>query len=281
MQTALQIINLALVGLYGLAFALYARHFVRDKDKDHNFIGAKLLYGILALHVVFEIARGIQVHAFPLSTKSEFMSLLALCIMSVYALAERELEPQQRDGAPQTGVFFLAIAVPFQLLSAALWEPSIKAPVLLENPIYGLHVISIVLGFTGLAVGALYAIMYILLARQLKSHELGVFFKRLPPLLKLERMSKRSTTAGIFTLGLGLALGHYVAIQAIDGLSLSDPKILLMDLAWLAYFVGFVVVKVRGLSGLRAGYLALAGYVLLMVTVVISNVILSSFHSFQ
>lgn len=278
MQTALNIANIALVALYALAFVVYARHFMKEQSKG-AFIGAKLLYAILILHTIYEIGRGLQVHAFPLSTKSEFLSLLALSTMSVYALAERERDADKE--VAHTGVFFLAIALPFQLLSAALSEPASKAPVLLENPIYGIHVLFIVLGFTGLAVGALYAIMYILLARQLKSHELGVFFKRLPPLLKLERMSKKSTTAGIFILGAGLALGHYVAATAITNFSLLDPKILLMDLAWLAYFVGFIVVRVRGLSGLRAGYLALGGYILLMVTVVVTNVILTSFHSFQ
>ena len=275
MQIALNILNVALVACYALLLALYAHHFMRGDSPQRPFLGVKLLYGLLALHTIYEVARGVQVHAFPLSTKSEFLSLLALSTVGVYALTERGQDQRH------TGVFFIAIALPFQLLSAALWEQTSTAPVLMENPIYGLHVLFTVLGFTGLAVGALYAIMYILLARQLKQHELGVFFKRLPPLVQLEQLSKRSTTAGIFLLGAGLGLGHYVAATALGDLSLTDPKILLMDLAWLSYLVGFIVVKVRGVSGLRAGYLALAGYIMLMLTVVVTNVILSSFHSFQ
>ena len=99
--------------------------------------------------------------------------------------------------------------------------------------------------------------------------------------MKLEGMSRQATVAGIFLLGLGLGFGHFVALQTLDGLRLTDPKILLMDLAWLGYLIGFIVVKVRGVSGLRAGYLSLIAYVALMTTMVVSNMILSDYHSFQ
>lgn len=274
MLTILNILSVCLVLLYAATFFLYARHFFKDDDES-AFIGTRLLYTTLLLHLSHTIARGIVIDAFPLGQKAEFLSLIALSITGIYSLIEK------REDETHTGMFFLGISMIFQLLAAALTEPPGHAALLLANPVYGVHVAFIILGTTGLSVGALWAGMYILLAHQLRNHELGVFFKRLPPLAKLEGMSKRSTITGIFLLAVGLGMGHYIAWNVVDGLNLLDPKIILMDMVLLTYIIGLIVVKLRGLSGRRAGYLSLAGYMLFLLTIVISNVALSSFHSFN
>jgi ABC-type transport system involved in cytochrome c biogenesis permease subunit len=94
-------------------------------------------------------------------------------------------------------------------------------------------------------------------------------------------MSRIATITGIILLGIGLALGHFVAIYILEDYNLWDPKIVIMDAAWAAYFVGFLVVKLRGLSGIRMGYLSLAAYLGLLLMMILSNMLTSSFHSFQ
>ena len=271
--TALNIVNVCLVVLYAATLLLYARHFMRDTEAK-SFLGTRLLYTTLGVHLVHTVAQGVFHQNIPLGNKSEFLTLVALSIAAIYAGIEH------RAKESHTGVFFVALALPFQLLSAALMEPASRAEVLDANPLFGVHVICLVLGITALSIGAVWSAMYLLLAHQLKNHELGVFFKRLPPLVKLEGMSRGSTVAGIALLGVGLGLGHYIVAQ-LPGVSWIDPKIILMDLAWLAYVVGLGFVQVRGLSGRRVGYVSLFGYIGLILTIVISNVALSSFHSFQ
>lgn len=279
METVLSIAEIALPLLYAAVFGLYARHFFRDDaTTDSSEIAAHApLYGLLATHIGYMVVRGITQGVWPLATKAEFLSLLALSITAVYALTERSGEDSQ------TGMFFVGIALPFQAAASLLMEPVGIEPakVLLENPIYGIHVISLVAGFAALAVGALDAIMYILLSRQLKSHNLGLFFRRLPPLIKLEEMSRLATVAGILLLGVGLALGHFVAIYVLSDFNIWDPKIIVMDMVWAAYLVGWIVVRLRGMSGIKVGYLSLGAYFTLMVAMVLSNTVLNSFHSFH
>ncbi|MEM1347391.1 MAG: cytochrome c biogenesis protein CcsA [Myxococcota bacterium] len=282
MLTALHILEAALPMLYLAAFAVYLRYFLTTSptEEAQGFWGTKLLWGVIATHVLYLVLRGGVYHAFPLAARPEFLTLLALSVSMVYALGE------WRTKEHHTGMFFLGISFTFQILASGLMEDPDAQSMLLEhpslqNPIFAVHVVAMLLAFSALAVGALYAMMYILMERQLKARELGLFFKRLPPLLKLESMSNTATVTGVVLLGLGLGLGHFVALYLGVDYDLTDPKVLIMDLAWLGYILGAVVVKVRAMGGLFSGYLALGGYVTLMSMVALSNFIATSFHSFH
>ncbi|RAL25349.1 hypothetical protein DL240_03825 [Lujinxingia litoralis] len=270
-----QLVEIALPVAYLAIFALYARQFLARRDAGERFVGSPLLYGTLGVHATYLALRGVELSHFPVSSKGEFLSLLALAIGFIYALTER------RHGEPNTGAFFVALTALAQTWSSLIIDPTAAHPLLHEHPIYGVHVILILLGFVGLAMSAIYALMYVLLARQLKSRDLGALFRRLPSLHTLENMSRMATLAGILLLGLGLVSGHFVAVYVLDDFSLLDPKIVITYVAWAAYAVAFVVAKMRKLSGLRMGYLSLGGYLALIASMVVVNTFFSSFHTFQ
>lgn len=278
--TLIHILDAALPLGYFVALAWYIHHFVRDdSEKQESFAGSWLLYGLIAAHLGYMIMRGVAYNAVPLASKPEFLSLVALSLASIYALLERRFRESH------TGMFFLGIAFPFQLLaSVGMGDPNAQKLLLehptLENPIFGVHVISMVVAFAALAVGALYSVMYILLARQLKKRELGLVFKRMPPLLTLESQSKLASYVGITFLGLGLGLGHLMVFAFEINYDLLDPKIVVMDLAWLAYIIGLIGIRIRGMSAMSAGYLSLFAYVALMMMMAATNVI-QTFHTFH
>lgn len=275
MLTLIQTLEIGLPLLYAAVFAVYLRHFISPTDRSQRFIGSHLLYGTLVIHVGYLSVLSVHIEHLPVSSRAEFLSLVALCIGLVYALVER------KHGDPNTGIFFIGLALATQAWSSFLMEPSTPYPLLEEHSIYGVHVLFTVFGFTALALSALYALMYIMLSRQLKSRNLGVIFRRLPPLNTLEKMSRLATLCGIVLLGIGLAIGHFLAIYVLDDFNFFDPKILITYIAWAAYAVGYLLVKVRGLSGLRMGYLSLGAYSTLIAAMVVVNSFLNSFHSFQ
>ncbi len=280
MLTAMHFMEAMLPLLYAATLAAYVRHFVVDDEADEGFVGSTMLAITLALHAGYFGIRGVSFSAFPLASKAEFVSLLALSIAAVYAVIERGAKDAH------TGAFFLGIATPFQILGSIWMEDPDKQQMLLEhptlqNPIYGVHVAALVLAFASLTVGVIYALMYLMLSRQLKSRDLGLVFKRLPALRTLQSMGNRSTVAGIALFGIGLILGHVVA--SVLGLQVNpfDPKIVMMDLAWLVYVVGALIVGWRGASGRRIGHLSVGGYVVLMVVIAASNLLMNSFHAFE
>lgn len=273
MLPLIQVLEVLLPILYGGAFVLYLREFLRGSEGS-RFLGPQLLYSTVAVHGAYLVLRSVVFYHFPISNRAEFMSVTALCVGLLYAFLET------RHKESQTGVFFISIAFLFQLIASFLMENTTAHPLLHENPVYGLHVIFMVFGFASLAISALYALMYIMLAKQLKSRSLGVIFQRLPPLNTLENMSRLATICGIVLLGVGLGAGHFVAVWVLEDFNLLDPKILITYIAWFAYVVGFIIAKWRGLSGLRMGYLNLFGYLGLIVSMIVVNTFLTSFHSF-
>lgn len=277
MLFATQILEVLLPLFYIAIFALYLRHFLMPKTESagQTFLGTRLLYGALGTHLGYLLLHGVYYEHFPVASRADFLSLVAFCVAMVYALAER------KQGNVNTGVFFIGLVAATQGWSSILMESSGAHPLLNEHPIYAIHVIFTVFGFTALALSALYALMYILLARQLKSRNLGLFFRRLPPLNVLENMSRMATLFGILFLGLGLGIGHFLAVYVLEDFNLIDPKIFITYVAWFLYLVGYVVVKIRGLSGLRMGYLSLGGYLSLILAMVFVNSFLPTFHSFS
>jgi HemX protein len=273
MLPLIQILEVLLPIFYGGTFALYFREFLQGRDAQ-RVLGPRALYATVGLHGLYLVMISVAFHHFPISSRAEFLSVTALCVGLLYAFLET------RNKESQTGVFFVSIAFIFQLIASILIEHTTTHPLLHENPVYGIHVIFMVFGFAALAISALYALMYIMLARQLKSRHLGVIFQRLPPLNTLENMSKLATISGIILLGIGLGTGHFVALWVLEDFNLLDPKIIVTDIVWLAYVIGFVVARWRGLSGLRMAYLNLTGYLGLIVAMLVVNTFLNTFHSF-
>jgi len=265
MQALLQVFDILLPLGYAAVFAVYLIQFFKDEQEMSSARYA--LLGLWCAHVLYFVLRGIHLEFIPLASKSEFLSLVALSITGVYGFIERT-QKQTR-----TGAFFLAPALVGQSIASVFIGYSSKHPILLENPIYGIHAIMLVFGLTALAVGALYALMYVLMSRQLKARELGVFFKRLPPLMTLERMSRVGTVAGICLLGFGLMMGYLVALSVPD-FPLTSTKIIITDIIWLGYVAGLVVSRVRGLSGMQVAWATMLWFTVLLVSVGVAS------HSF-
>lgn len=269
MIVVLQILDVLLPVIYALVAGMYLLQFMRDEDL--KVAASQGLAILLGAHLLYLLARGIHFGYFPLGSKPEFFSVVALGIASTYAYIERS-QKQSR-----TGVFFLAIAFAFQAYASVFMPYEGKHPLLLENPIYGLHVIFVVFGLTALAIGAVFAMMYLLLTRQLKRRELGMFFQRLPPLVNLERMGKLGTLVGVILLGLGLGLGYMVAL-AVDvpgTFDFFDIKIIITNAIWLGYVAAVLFARFRGLSGLRAAQLTIFWFIVFMTSVGVAS------HQFQ
>jgi len=259
MQQVLEYTDLFLPLIYAGLVGLYLKSFLNEEGDTKLARG--LLIALLLVHGAYFVMRGAHFSYFPLGSKAEFFSWLAYSITAVYAALERQLKQSR------TGVFFVSIALAFQTAASVFMEYDPKHPILLENPIYGVHVIFVLFGVTALAIGTLYATMFLLLNRQLKARELGLFFKRLPPLNTLDRMSRVGSLAGTVILGFGLVVGYMVALTLPADFNFLDPKLLITDLVWAGYVVGVLLVRFRGLPSIRVAQLTIAWFGVFLVSV--------------
>jgi ABC-type uncharacterized transport system permease subunit len=121
-----------------------------------------------------------------------------------------------------------------------------------------LHVGLVLAAFAGFTLAAGLAGLYLWQESRLKRRAADILRLRLPPLASLEQLTWRTIAVSLPLLTLGLAAG--VIRQRRDGGSLDALEVVTL-LTWLVYSA-FLVSRP---SGRRAAYLALGGFVLVIV----------------
>ena len=84
------------------------------------------------------------------------------------------------------GVFILPLLVALQTIPAL--NPGIEArSAVLQGPLFGIHVSSLLFAYASFALACVIGITYVLLFKEIKAKHLGFFYARLPSLQVLDR----------------------------------------------------------------------------------------------
>jgi len=273
METLLQSLNVLLPLLYAGSLGLYTTLFFGQNDTVGRFASKGLLLTVIA-HFSFLLILGIHTLTFPISNPFASMSMLALNVAIIYFFVERTVKEVR------TGIFFIGIAFVLQLISSMLIPMTGSTNELLSNPVFGIHTTFTIFGISALAVSAIFALMYMLLSQEIRKHRVGFLFNGLPSLETLENMGRYAAGAGIIALGLGIILGHFWAYQVLGDFFLVDLKVIATDLLWLMYVAGWLIIKYKGLNGLKMSRVAFWGFTVFAVTMILINTLGKSFHRF-
>jgi ABC-type uncharacterized transport system permease subunit len=167
-----------------------------------------------------------------------------------------------------------------QIVSSAYGGES----VLRQPPLYPiwfeLHTLAAVLGYGAFFVSSIYGILFLTLYREIKANRMSFFFRRMPPLETLGRMNVSAASAGLILLALAIFMG--IGWGRLAGVPLlRDPKTWLTIGAWL--LLGFAVLAYHrlGWRGPRAVYASLAGFTTLLLSRVVTDLFVRSFHTFR
>lgn len=272
MQATLSLINTLLPMLYGIAAIAYAVDFFREDPLVMR--GARpILAGTVALHALYLALRTVLYEHIPLASLYEVMTTVAFAVAVVYSYVEL------RTKTHKTGMFLLAFSFVFQTLSSAFISNTGNFPPILRSPLFSVHTLSAVLGYTAFAVSAIYGLLYLLLYRDLKTSRFGLVYQRLPPLDMLAMMSLRAAVAGQVFLTVTIAGGALWASQQFPGFW-QDPKFIMTGFIWLVYGTGIALHYGLGWTGRRTIWLSLVGFALIVLSVMAARFWLPSFHGF-
>lgn len=274
MQGVLQLLTASLPLLYGLSAANYVVYFARQ-DRFAERLSTPFLLGCVGLHIVSLVLRAIHYGRQPIIGIAEVLSLIALAVAVIYLYVERV----QRNRF--TGAFILPMVVTLALGSSALMPASpAKVSELLSTPLFGVHAVFAVLGYTAFAVSAVYGVMHLMLYRALKKRRFGLVFERLPSLEVLANMGFWASFMGWIALTLTIGIGIVMSVKLVPGFY-ADPKFATTIFVWGVYGFGVLARFVWGWTGTRSVYLSLAGFALAMAAMVGSTYLWKSFHDFQ
>jgi len=267
MDTLLSILNwllpliyLALAIDYGATFILRNRTHVRNAG----------VFLAIVFHCVFLVLWGVRFGGLPLVTNYEILSVVALSSASVYWA----IELVTRDRRAGVFVFLLIFLLQYTSSSAMIAQAADPS----AHMQYGwgrLHVLPAALAYTGLAFAAVYATLYLVGQRNMKHHNFGLLFDRLPPLDLLGRMSFQSLLVGFAFMTVTMVTGGVLFHQAGEhGSSAMDPKLLakivIGSIAWVICAVDVFGKYVLRWSVLRVSAIALTGFLIIAALFVTS-----------
>jgi HemX protein len=273
MKTLSLVLSYVLPALYFFTVLLYFNIFFKKK-KNLERLTTYFLGALLAVHLIKMTVRWFGLNVVPVSTLSDAMSFLAFAILVVYLIIELSIKNKA------SGFFIMSFAFVAEVVSAVNynWEPETNE--LLTNTPFAIHASLNIIGYTALSLSAIYALLYIIQNRNMKLRRFNVIYDQLPALSYLETMSIRSVLIGIVLMGFGLMVGHYQTRVVFGSFWLSDPKVIVSDLIWLFYVVGYIGARFFRWRGRWMAYLSLSGFAILMLGGVIVVFFGESFHEF-
>ena len=80
---------------------------------------------------------------------------------------------------------------------------------------------------------------------------------------------------------ISILVGGYWMGRALEGVSILDPKIIVALLIWLFFAANVVLKKIFHRGGLLTSYLSLAGFMILMFSMLVVDAYFSTFHIFD
>ncbi len=273
MLNVINALNILLPTLYALAVADYALLFFRNDDFAER-TAPTLLRGAAVLHAALLLARSFHFRHFPMATVFEAFSVLAFAILVLYAFIE------SRIGVRTTGLFIVGITFAFQTVSSAFIEAPQQFSARLWEPQFMMHVSTAILGYSGMAVSAVYGLLYLMLFYDIKQHRFGLIYKQLPSLEIMASFTHRAAWLGFIFLSVAMASGLALLKKEYGSYWSWDPKLTITFIAWLLYGVCVGARRLWGWSPKRVAFTSIAGFAVILFSLVIVNLLLSSFHGF-
>jgi ABC-type uncharacterized transport system permease subunit len=259
--------------LYGLVSLAYVLVFFRN-DPVARQLAPKALGGTLGLHVLYMVLLTLDLHRIPIATSFESLSALALALGIVYFVLER------RSATPHTGFIFIPLVFMCQTLASAFSNPQVVLKPILSSPLFGVHISAALLGYSAFAVSAIYGLLYVLLYHELKAQQFGIIYERLPSLEVLSAMNLRAAVFGLACLTLAIGVGSLWSLQVYPKFW-QDPKVWLSVLAWVIYASCLLVRYAAGWRGTRIAYFTIAGFLIVVFSMLAANRLFPSFHDFR
>lgn len=273
MLLTITFLNIILPLIYLAALVIYLFDFYKPSTTLSNSKRVVLFVGLL-IHISYLMLRMIEFDHPPITNKFEIFSIISFSVAFSYFILELLTDIRM------TGSFIILFSFIFQTISSLFISNNFMVPEILRNRLLGLHVIGAILGYSSFTISAVYGFLYLLLYKNLRSNKFGILFDRLPSLETLERLNIFSTVIGFVLLSMAIVVGIVWLPEAFPNFNYLDAKLIGTILVWCVY--AFVIVKkyFTELTGKNIIYYTLIGYSFAILSLIITNTLAKTFHSF-
>ena len=270
--------NFIPLALYAGALVAYVWHFAQRQRATGHAATTLLVAGALA-HTFVIGMQTMEVGHVPVTNASTAISSFVWLLVLAYLYTEMTTDERAM------GTFILPLAVALQAIAAL--KPAIEErSEVLQGPLFGIHVSSLLFAYASFALACVIGITYVLLFKEIKAKHLGVFYTRLPSLQVLDSMNQRAIAIGWVFLTIGLIVGFVWAAQApsydprVQRMSVQDPKIFIALVCWAVYSFELFAARRIGWGGRRAAYLSALGFAIVLLNFVPISYFVNTSHNF-
>jgi ABC-type transport system involved in cytochrome c biogenesis permease subunit len=267
--------------LYIAAAVAYAIYFAAP-DVPRGRI-ATVLLGVGALAHTYVIGmRTVEAGHAPFAGTSAAVSAFVWLLALAYLYTEFSSDERAM------GVFIAGLLVALQLIPA-FGSPMPSAPATVyESPLFVVHVSAMLFAYASFALACVIGVTYVLLFKEIKKRQLGIFYKRLPSLQALDRMNMRAVSIGWTFITAGIAVGGFWATTAqvqtasdprLQAMTIVDPKILIALICWAVYSFHLLSRRI-GWTAKRSAWLSAIGFAIVLLNFLPVGFFLTRSHNF-
>jgi cytochrome c-type biogenesis protein CcsB len=216
-------------------------------------------------------ARSVAIQHLAVTTLDESLSFLALLIVVVFLLV------QLRRPLVALGAVVSPLAFGLTLAADAAYVGVRPLPPVLDSAWLPVHVTLSILGDAVFALAFSASLLYLVQEHRLKTRR-GPGTFRLPSLETLDRVNYACLVWGLILLTLGIVTGIVWAHTAWGRFWSSDPKLVFSLVTWGIYVVLLQGRMTAGWRGRRAATLTIAGFAVIVISLVGVNVLALGQH---
>ncbi len=195
-----------------------------------------------------------RANGFPWSTWAGSLNLFVWLVVTVYLGVRKPYR--------LLGLAVMPLAAALLIVARAGGGTGVGTRSHYSNLFLVLHVGLVLVAFAGFTLAAALSAFYLWQERRLKRREVTILRRQAPSLATLDRLAARAVLFSLPALTLGIAVG---AARLLGDGDRIDALVAATAVTWLVWAAYLVLRATRGLSGRRAAYVALAGFVLVIV----------------
>lgn len=261
---------------YAAAAFFHILYFIREKEGAARTAYILTLAGFVA-HLIATAIQWANTGHFPAVRWYESISFLAWAMVLVY------LSLAHISKLKVLGVFIVPVAS-IALFTALLIPKKVVSVVELPFKTYWLliHTSIIFLSYAAFISAFGLSIMYLIeekMIKEKKQKKHVLMYRRLPPLEALDSLCYKCIAVGFPFLTVGIATGAIWASNA-EGINWSwkEPKVVASLGIWCIYALLLGIRLVSGWRGRKMMYLAVAGFLAVLITYIGINLLLPGIH---
>lgn len=192
----------------------------------------------------------------------------ALQATTLYALglAAATLFVEARFKNRSFGAFAVPLALLLYVLSLIERQPHAGIDPRLDTYWFEAHVMSAVVGYTAFGLAFVAAVMYLLLAKEIRRRNLGQLFSRLPSLETLDQLGERSAGVGLLFFSAALVAGAIWSSHDSGRPFAGEAKELMSLVTWAIFALQLVLRWRVGWRGRRSALLNILGFASVVAT---------------